>query len=39
MKKSIFTTLFFLTLFLGGNITNAQKLVLINKHNGFQVIK
>jgi len=39
MKKSIFTTLFFLTLFLGGNITNAQKVVVINKHNRHQVIK
>ena len=39
MKKSIFTILFFLTLFLGGNITNAQKVVVINKHNRHKVIK
>ena len=39
MKKLIFTTLYFLTLFLGGNITNGQKLVVINKHYRYQVIK
>ena len=39
MKKTIFTLLFFLTLFLGGNITNAQKVVVINKHNRHKVIK
>ena len=38
MKKTIFTLLFFLTLFLGGNITNAQKVVVINKHNRHKLI-